>query len=398
MARVFNGSSGYLNWGDSPDVDVAGSYFSIAVLWKPISTGAAAALAAKHDNTLGGLQYALELNSSNQLLFQLGDGASFDSITSFGGVVTQRWYYGCGVKNGNELSVYLNGIRNSKSSSIAAQNTATNMHLGVYSGGAKPNDCHIAYLAIWEAGLWPDEALRLAQGAHPRSIRPESLTLFSHLATYGNQKDVVGGYLGTMNGAVNPRPDPFAPITDEPRWTTSGQSLVEMLTVVPAGQISVGRIEPATVLYTPQLIPGSPTYAPFISPTTSLFTPSIATAAVAPFIAETTTLYEPSVRRASIPVRFLESTTQIFPPFLARALTNVVLPAISGTAMEGQMLEASPGVWSGTEPINYSYQWRRCNAGGGACVDISGATGSTYVVQSADVGGTLRVRVTASNS
>jgi hypothetical protein len=72
-------------------------------------------------------------------------------------------------------------------------------------------------------------------------------------------------------------------------------------------------------------------------------------------------------------------------------------PVVSGLAQEGQVLSASSGSWSGTAPISYAYQWRRCDGGGANCVDITGATGSSYTVVSADVGSTLRVRVTASN-
>jgi hypothetical protein len=71
---------------------------------------------------------------------------------------------------------------------------------------------------------------------------------------------------------------------------------------------------------------------------------------------------------------------------------------VSGTAQEGKTLTASPGSWSGTAPIGYAYQWQRCDSGGQGCSPISGATGSTYTAGSADVGGTLEVTVTASNS
>ena len=76
---------------------------------------------------------------------------------------------------------------------------------------------------------------------------------------------------------------------------------------------------------------------------------------------------------------------------------NTVLPTISGTAQDGQMLTGSPGSWTGTQPITYAYQWRRCNTSGASCADIS-ATGSSYVATSTDVGSTLRVVVTATNS
>jgi hypothetical protein len=81
----------------------------------------------------------------------------------------------------------------------------------------------------------------------------------------------------------------------------------------------------------------------------------------------------------------------------AGAPSNTSPPTISGTAQEGQSLTADRGSWSGTEPIGYAYQWRRCD-GGGQCTDIAGATGASYTLVSADVGSSLVVRVTASNS
>ena len=82
----------------------------------------------------------------------------------------------------------------------------------------------------------------------------------------------------------------------------------------------------------------------------------------------------------------------------ATAPTNTVRPSVSGTAQQGQTLTADPGSWSGTQPINYAYQWRQCTSTGASCVDIVGATATTYVPGPADVGHALRVFVTASNT
>ncbi len=72
-------------------------------------------------------------------------------------------------------------------------------------------------------------------------------------------------------------------------------------------------------------------------------------------------------------------------------------PAVLGSLVEGQTLNASPGSWSGTEPITYGYQWLSCNAAGESCTEISKATGSTLKLVSGLIGDTVEVVVTATN-
>ena len=55
------------------------------------------------------------------------------------------------------------------------------------------------------------------------------------------------------------------------------------------------------------------------------------------------------------------------------------------------------GTWSGSIPIDHSYQWRRCDSAGASCVDIAAATATTYALAAADVGHAIRVRETATN-
>ena len=65
---------------------------------------------------------------------------------------------------------------------------------------------------------------------------------------------------------------------------------------------------------------------------------------------------------------------------------NTALPVITGTAQEGHSLTAQSGSWSGTSPIVFSYQWRRCDSAGANCADITAATKQTYPLVAADVG------------
>ena len=77
--------------------------------------------------------------------------------------------------------------------------------------------------------------------------------------------------------------------------------------------------------------------------------------------------------------------------------SNTSPPTISGAAVAGETLTATSGSWSGTTPITFTYEWRRCDAAGANCSPIGGATGETYLVATDDIGSTLRVRVTATN-
>jgi len=80
------------------------------------------------------------------------------------------------------------------------------------------------------------------------------------------------------------------------------------------------------------------------------------------------------------------------------APANTAPPTIAGTAQQGSTLTANTGTWTGDQPIVFTFQWLRCNPGGGNCVAIPAATAQTYTVTAGDVGSTLRVSVTGRNS
>jgi hypothetical protein len=72
-------------------------------------------------------------------------------------------------------------------------------------------------------------------------------------------------------------------------------------------------------------------------------------------------------------------------------------PVVTGLAREGETLATSDGQWSGSTPMTYVRQWRRCDATGEDCRDIPGATGRRYTLAPEDVGSTVRSRIFASN-
>jgi hypothetical protein len=80
------------------------------------------------------------------------------------------------------------------------------------------------------------------------------------------------------------------------------------------------------------------------------------------------------------------------------APVNSVLPAISGTAKVGNTLTATNGTWTAAPNApTFTYQWLRCDALGGSCASIAGATANSYLVVGADVGRRLRIAVTGTN-
>ncbi len=77
--------------------------------------------------------------------------------------------------------------------------------------------------------------------------------------------------------------------------------------------------------------------------------------------------------------------------------TATVGPVISGSPQVGATLTVDTGSWA-AGPTSFAYQWRRCNVSGGVCVDIAGATASTYAVAATDSRSTLRALVVATNA
>lgn len=74
------------------------------------------------------------------------------------------------------------------------------------------------------------------------------------------------------------------------------------------------------------------------------------------------------------------------------APVNTVAPVVSGTTIVGNTLSTTNGTWVNS-PTSYTYQWQR-----NGTTNIGGATSSTYVLTTSDIGSTINCRVTATNS
>ncbi len=96
-------------------------------------------------------------------------------------------------------------------------------------------------------------------------------------------------------------------------------------------------------------------------------------------------------RTATIEHNVVVNAQAVSPP------ANTGSPQVSGTVMQGNVLTASNGAWSGS-PTSYSYQWKDCDSAGSNCADISGASSSSYMLSANDVNHTIVAVVTATNT
>jgi hypothetical protein len=99
-------------------------------------------------------------------------------------------------------------------------------------------------------------------------------------------------------------------------------------------------------------------------------------------------------RELESPIEGLESSLggkENLPPSPS-APVNVDGPTIFGPANVGNTLTSDRGGWTGYPYPTFTYQWRQNG------LNISGETGTTYVVRVGDIGQNITLRVTATNS
>ena len=84
---------------------------------------------------------------------------------------------------------------------------------------------------------------------------------------------------------------------------------------------------------------------------------------------------------------------------IATAVHLSVTPQILGGNTVDSPMSLSTGTWLGSPPMTFTYSWRRCNPVGdfATCVQIPGATTSTYTPTTADIGFSIRVWITGTN-
>jgi len=105
----------------------------------------------------------------------------------------------------------------------------------------------------------------------------------------------------------------------------------------------------------------------------------------------------PTISPQAMTLESVGPITLVLGSVISIAPTITTNPTISGTAKVGETLTATAGDTTGTPPPTSTLKWQRSDNGTSGWSDISGATGTTYVLVSADESKYLRVEQTATN-
>jgi hypothetical protein len=95
---------------------------------------------------------------------------------------------------------------------------------------------------------------------------------------------------------------------------------------------------------------------------------------------------------ATIQKTFSTATPAVVPASVKRP-TSVAGPAVSGDAIVGQQLVATPGIWKGVGPTTFSYRWYRCDENGAHCSLAQSSSSNVYTPVPKDTQKTIALTV-----
>ena len=76
---------------------------------------------------------------------------------------------------------------------------------------------------------------------------------------------------------------------------------------------------------------------------------------------------------------------------------SLTLPEITGSAISGSQLIAATGRWQGVGTVSFAFKWSVCNALGGDCASVQGASGATIQPGAGDAGKTIGLTLRATD-
>lgn len=198
MARSFpNATTDYLVNASSSPVTGAGPYTMacwarpLSLTW-PSSFGCPFSLGRNSALHLA----RFTINGAGTVTFQTYDGAN--GAATAGNMTSGSWGHLVGIKRtATDQQAYLNGTGGSVNTTSVTP-TLDRVSVGTcrYTGTnvIYPWNGDVAWPAIWDVALSQEEITALSRGAHPATIRPESLVWFAPLnESTGGEIDLIGG-------------------------------------------------------------------------------------------------------------------------------------------------------------------------------------------------------------
>lgn len=222
-ARIFNGSSDYINCGGaSGSLDIAGDFTLSAWIYMPVST--TGDIMGKWDSALC---YLLYVDTGTVPTIVIRTASGFKSSNS-GAVSTGAWHHVAGIRTtvpgvSITLKVCLDGAYPLGDSYGASDNNNTGdiFAIGAQQLTSTPAGFFnglIADAAVWNTNLLAGEVAALASGLRPYNIRQPNLVGYWPLDGVNSPEPDLSSFShnGVLTGTVNAAGPPLAMST--PRW------------------------------------------------------------------------------------------------------------------------------------------------------------------------------------
>ena len=208
MARVFDDSTAnFLQTASAPLT----SYPCTFALWiwpnTSTSDGMPIAITSTNSNNDGFWVYQ---NPSDKIVCNTADdGVQSTASASSASVNIDAWNHIAGTYTTSPSHQgWLNGVANpertdTKTTFTAVPNNLTVGIKGRTPPGGNPYDGNLAWPCVWDVKLTDAEIVTLSKGAHPYSVRPESIINFwGDIHGTGDEPPTIGSLTLTENGTV----------------------------------------------------------------------------------------------------------------------------------------------------------------------------------------------------
>lgn len=203
MARSFNGSSDYLEYGGAaltalPVTMACWGYkstttqFSTAVVLRTNGANNRIQLVWSNNGTLR----AISVNTSNTI-------ATATNTTVY---PTNTWLHSAAVfTSTTSRTVYRNGVAGTTNttSNDPSASSFDRTNIGSLSSASQPFDGNLAEVGIWNVALTGEEIASLSDGISPLNVRPASLIAYWPLiGNFSPEIDLRGRFEMTVSGAT----------------------------------------------------------------------------------------------------------------------------------------------------------------------------------------------------